>query len=63
MDERALREMIDDVVAGRLSRRAFVAAMLTAGLTGPLIAQLVPDDRIQSRPWTRASCPRHVWPP
>jgi len=41
MDERALRELISDVKAGRLSRRAFVQTMIGLGLTAPLAAQML----------------------
>src|SRR5215831_829097 len=38
MDEHALRALITDVKAGRLSRRAFVQTMVGLGLTAPLAA-------------------------
>jgi peptide/nickel transport system substrate-binding protein len=41
MDERALRELIGSVEAGRLSRRDFTRRMIGMGLTGPLAAQLL----------------------
>ena len=41
MDEHALREMIDDVKAGRLSRRAFIQTMIGLGLTAPMAAQML----------------------
>ena len=41
MDEQALREMISDVKAGRLSRRTFVQTMVGLGLTAPLAAQML----------------------
>jgi peptide/nickel transport system substrate-binding protein len=41
MDERALREVISDVKAGRLSRRTFVQTMIGLGLTAPLAAQML----------------------
>src|SRR5438309_485619 len=41
MDERQLRNVLDDVRAGRLSRRAFLESMLGFGLTAPLVAQMV----------------------
>src|SRR5262249_56192227 len=40
MDERHLRNVLDDVRAGRLSRRAFLESMLGLGLTAPLVAQM-----------------------
>ena len=41
MDEYALRKMLDDVRAGRSTRRAFVQAMVGLGLTAPLAAQML----------------------
>jgi peptide/nickel transport system substrate-binding protein len=41
MDEHALRELIADVKAGRMSRRSFVHAMIGLGLTAPLAAQML----------------------
>ncbi len=41
MRERELRQMIDQVKAGRLDRRAFVQAMVGLGLTAPMAAQLL----------------------
>jgi peptide/nickel transport system substrate-binding protein len=41
MEERVLRSMIDDVKAGRMSRRRFVQTMVGLGLTGPLAAQML----------------------
>jgi peptide/nickel transport system substrate-binding protein len=41
MDERALRDLIGDVEAGRLSRRGFVQAVVGLGLTAPLAAQML----------------------
>jgi peptide/nickel transport system substrate-binding protein len=41
MDERALRELISDVKAGRLSRRTFVQTMIGLGLTAPLAARML----------------------
>src|SRR5215831_2231106 len=41
MDEHALRALITDVKAGRLSRRAFVQTMVGLGLTAPLAAQML----------------------
>ncbi len=39
--ERELRGMIDDVKAGRLSRRRFVQSMIALGLTAPMAAQML----------------------
>jgi peptide/nickel transport system substrate-binding protein len=41
MDEYQIRELIGDVKAGRLSRRAFVQTMVGLGLTAPLAAQML----------------------
>ena len=40
-DEREIRELIEDVRTGRLSRRTFVEAMVAFGLTAPLDAQML----------------------
>jgi peptide/nickel transport system substrate-binding protein len=53
MDEYRIRELIGDVKAGRLSRRAFVRTMVGVGLTAPLAAQLLGQAgvaRAQTRP-------------
>ncbi len=56
MDEHALRELIDEVKAGRLSRRHFVRTMVGLGLTAPLAAQMLGARRERRRPspsrWT-----------
>ncbi|HXW97014.1 MAG TPA: peptide ABC transporter substrate-binding protein [Gemmatimonadales bacterium] len=41
MRERELRDLIDQVRAGTLSRRAFVQAMVALGLTAPLAGQML----------------------
>ena len=41
MDEKGIRELIRDVARGRLSRRTFVAAMASWGLTAPMALQLL----------------------
>jgi len=41
MDEQALRELIGDVKAGRMSRRSFVQTMAGAGLSAPMAAQML----------------------
>jgi peptide/nickel transport system substrate-binding protein len=41
MDEHALNELIADVKAGRLSRRAFVHTMIGLGVTAPLAARML----------------------
>ena len=41
MDEKDLRNLIDDVKAGRLTRRAFVQTMIGLGLTAPMAGQML----------------------
>ena len=41
MNEQALREVIEDVRRGKLSRRAFTRRMIGLGLTAPLAAQML----------------------
>jgi peptide/nickel transport system substrate-binding protein len=41
MDEHGFRALIDDVKAGRLSRRAFVQTVVGLGLTAPFAAQML----------------------
>jgi peptide/nickel transport system substrate-binding protein len=41
MDERDLRSLIEDVKAGRLSRRRFVQTMVGVGLTAPFAAHML----------------------
>ena len=41
MDEQALHGLLNEVKAGRLSRRAFVHTMIGLGLTAPLAAQML----------------------
>ncbi len=41
MDEKDLRNLIDDVKRGRVSRRAFVQTMIGLGLTAPLATQML----------------------
>jgi peptide/nickel transport system substrate-binding protein len=41
MDEREIRNLIGDVKAGRLSRRAFVRTMVGLGLTAPVASQML----------------------
>jgi peptide/nickel transport system substrate-binding protein len=48
MDDNELRELIDDVEAGRLSRRRFVETMVGLGLTAPLAAQMLASAGIAS---------------
>jgi peptide/nickel transport system substrate-binding protein len=57
MDEREIRELIDDVKAGRLSRRRFVQAMVGLGLTGPLAAQMLSASGVQAQAKAPAFAP------
>ena len=58
MDEHALREMISDVKAGRLSRRTFVQTMIGLGLTVPLAAQMLASAGVaQAQPKAPAFTP------
>src|SRR5712692_3648089 len=41
MDDNALRELIQEVKAGRLSRRPFVRTMVGLGLSAPMAAQML----------------------
>ena len=41
MDEQALRQQIEDVKAGRVSRRSFMRTMAAVGVTAPLAAQML----------------------
>jgi len=41
MDDRDIRELLKNVAAGRLSRRALLRVLLGAGLTAPMTAQLL----------------------
>src|SRR5213593_1866847 len=50
MDERELRTLIDEVKAGRLSRRRFVQTMVGLGLTAPLAAQMLTAGGVAAQP-------------
>src|SRR5256714_4309901 len=41
MDEHAIRELVEDVKAGRLSRRRLLHAMAAAGVTTPIAGQIL----------------------
>src|SRR5436309_750377 len=43
MDEPTLRQLLHEVRAGRISRRAFVRLMAGLGLTAPMVAQMLAD--------------------
>ena len=58
MDEHALRELIRDVKAGRLSRRRFVQTMIGVGLTAPMAAQMLASAGVaQAQPKAPAFAP------
>src|SRR5437867_10376868 len=42
MDEHEIRKLLEQVKAGRVSRRSFVQTMVALGLTAPMAAQLLP---------------------
>ena len=42
MDEHEIRKLLEQVKAGRVSRRSFVQTMVGLGLTAPMAAQLLP---------------------
>ncbi|PYM97033.1 MAG: peptide ABC transporter substrate-binding protein [Candidatus Rokuibacteriota bacterium] len=46
MDEHALRELIEDVEAGRLSRRAWLQLMIRVGVTAPMAARMLASSGI-----------------
>src|SRR6185503_15964180 len=48
MDELEIRELISDVKAGRLTRRAFIRSMMAAGLTLPMAGTLLLNAGIAS---------------
>ena len=48
MDEQALRELIGDVKAGRLTRRAFIHAVVGLGLTAPLASRMLASAGVAS---------------
>jgi peptide/nickel transport system substrate-binding protein len=53
MDDQEIRDLLDEVRAGRLARRAFVQTMVGLGLTAPLAAQMLASAglaRAQARP-------------
>jgi len=57
MDEYAIRDLIDDVKAGRLSRRRFLQTMLGVGVTAPLAAQMLSAGGVQAQPKTPVFTP------
>jgi peptide/nickel transport system substrate-binding protein len=52
MEEPAIRSLIRDVKAGRLSRRRFVQIMVGLGLIGPMAAQMLSASGVQAQPKT-----------
>src|SRR5262245_17083616 len=50
MTERDIRAQIDEVVAGRRSRREFVRTMVGLGLTAPLAGRLLTAGRVAAQP-------------
>jgi peptide/nickel transport system substrate-binding protein len=50
MDEFALRKVIQEVKAGRLSRRRFIHTMLGLGLTAPMAAQMLAASGVHAQP-------------
>src|SRR6266511_4481717 len=50
MGERDIHALIDEVKAGRLSRRRFVLTMIGLGLTAPLAAQLLTAGGVAAQP-------------
>ncbi len=57
MDERAIRGLIADVKAGRLSRRAFTGMMLGLGLTAPMAVQTLSAAGVAAQPKTDGFSP------
>ena len=57
MDEHALREMITDVKAGRMSRRSFVRTMVGLGLSAPMAAQMLAAGGVAAQPKAPAFAP------
>jgi peptide/nickel transport system substrate-binding protein len=57
MDEREIRDLVDDVKAGRLSRRRFVQTMVGLGLTAPLAAQMLAASGVAAQPKAQAFTP------
>jgi peptide/nickel transport system substrate-binding protein len=50
MEEREIRSLVEDVVAGRLGRRRFVQLMVGLGLTAPMAAQMLGAAGVQAQP-------------
>jgi peptide/nickel transport system substrate-binding protein len=50
MEEREIRSLVEDVVAGRLGRRRFVQLMVGLGLTAPMATQMLGAAGVQAQP-------------
>jgi peptide/nickel transport system substrate-binding protein len=58
MDEHELQDLLGQVKAGRLSRRAFMTSMLALGLTAPMVSQMLASAGIaQAQPKTSGFTP------
>ena len=57
MNERDIRNLLDDVKAGRLSRRAFVQTMVALGLAMPIASQLLAGAGLAQAPARPAAAP------
>ena len=57
MDERTLRESIEQVGRGHLTRRRFVRRMLGLGLTAPMAAQMLASSGATAQPRDPAFTP------
>jgi peptide/nickel transport system substrate-binding protein len=57
MEEREIRSLVEDVVAGRLGRRRFVQLMVGLGLTAPVAAQMLGAAGVQAQPKTPVFTP------
>ncbi len=58
MDQREIRDLIRDVGAGRLSRRAFGHLIVGLGLTAPLAAQMLAAAGVAAQPRTETFAPK-----
>jgi len=57
MDEQALRQHVNDVKAGRVSRRSFIRTMAALGVTAPLAAQMLAAGGVAAQPKTAVFAP------
>ena len=58
MDHHALHELIAQVKAGRLGRRAFVQTMIGLGLTAPMAAQMLASAGVAT---AQPKAPKRGW--